>query len=152
MGVIVEYDNTTNRVTRPPYTTGKYGDIIVDHLVNPNLEGLVEHYTNRKGRLVPYTPFRFLVPFKYWKHSNGTIQEMNQGEKNSVDADLVQAVVDRNRTEANKDFDRKKILQAIVLLVKDEINILRDLHGLAPRTNTQIVSAIRNKINNGEVD
>jgi len=39
------------------------------------------------------------------------------------------------------------MLEAIVLLVKDEINILRTQHGLAERTNQQIMDAIDAKYN-----
>jgi len=36
---------------------------------------------------------------------------------------------------------------AIVLLVKEQLNVLRDIHGLAPITNTQVLGAVKDKIN-----
>lgn len=39
-----------------------------------------------------------------------------------------------------------KLMEAVVLLVKDEINILRQREGLAPRDNQQLIDAIWNKI------
>ena len=37
-------------------------------------------------------------------------------------------------------------LEAIVLIIKDEINILRQIAELQPRTNQQILDAIGNKL------
>lgn len=41
----------------------------------------------------------------------------------------------------------QRLLKAICLLVKDEINLLRAEHGLPPRTNQQIHTALLNKYN-----
>lgn len=41
-----------------------------------------------------------------------------------------------------------KLLEAIVLLVKDEINLLRTQHGLPARTNQQIIDALESKLSN----
>lgn len=38
------------------------------------------------------------------------------------------------------------ILEALALVVKDEINTLRTNHGLANRTNQQIIDAIETKL------
>ena len=40
-----------------------------------------------------------------------------------------------------------KLIEAVVLVVKDEINLLRTQHGLSDRTNEQIIGAIGNKLN-----
>lgn len=50
-----------------------------------------------------------------------------------------------NREGLYKSFG-PMLLEAIVLIVKDEINILRNKAGLADRTNIQIVTAISNKL------
>jgi hypothetical protein len=39
------------------------------------------------------------------------------------------------------------LLEAIALIIKDEINLLRQQHGLPERTNQQIIDAIENKLN-----
>ena len=39
-----------------------------------------------------------------------------------------------------------KLLEAIVLIIKDEINILRTEAGLAERDNQQIIDAIETKL------
>ncbi len=38
-----------------------------------------------------------------------------------------------------------KILEAVVMVIKDEINILRAAHGLPERTNQQLINAIESK-------
>ena len=52
----------------------------------------------------------------------------------------------------NKSTKDGLILRAIVLLIMDEINILRVKAGLSQRTASQIKSAIINKINSGDAD
>lgn len=39
-----------------------------------------------------------------------------------------------------------KLIEAVVLVIKDEINILRQQHGLPDRTNQQLISAIDAKL------
>lgn len=39
-----------------------------------------------------------------------------------------------------------QLLEAIVLVIRDEINTLRQLHGLPDRTNQQIITAIDTKL------
>ena len=39
-----------------------------------------------------------------------------------------------------------KLLEAIVMVIKDEINLLRTEHGLAERTNQQLITAIDTKL------
>ena len=50
-----------------------------------------------------------------------------------------------NRQELYQKFG-PLLIEAIVLIVKDEINILRSEAGLTERTNAQIITAIGNKI------
>jgi hypothetical protein len=45
-----------------------------------------------------------------------------------------------------------KILRAILLVIMDELNILRALHSLAPRVASQIKTAVQAKINSGDSD
>lgn len=39
-----------------------------------------------------------------------------------------------------------KVFEAFMLIIRDEINTLRQLHGLAPRTNGQIITAVKDKL------
>lgn len=43
------------------------------------------------------------------------------------------------------------LIEALVLIIKDEINILRTQAGLPERTNEQIINAISNKLNTLEL-
>lgn len=51
------------------------------------------------------------------------------------------------RQQAKDKIDSDRVLRAFAEAVKDEINILRAEHGLTPRTMSQLVTAIKNKIN-----
>ena len=39
-----------------------------------------------------------------------------------------------------------QLIEAIVMVIKDEINILRTQHGMAERTNQQLIDAIDTKL------
>ena len=49
--------------------------------------------------------------------------------------------------DIHKRLSRRKIFKALVLLILDEINILREREGLTPRMPSQIRAALRNKLN-----
>lgn len=49
------------------------------------------------------------------------------------------------RDELYKQFG-PKLMEALALVVKDEINLLRINAGLSERTNAQIVTALENKL------
>jgi hypothetical protein len=38
------------------------------------------------------------------------------------------------------------LIEAIVLIIKDEINLLRQQHGLSERTDKQLINAIKNRL------
>jgi len=44
-----------------------------------------------------------------------------------------------------------QLLEAIVVIIKDEINLLRQQAGLPERTNQQIINAIKNKLDSLEL-
>ena len=64
------------------------------------------------------------------------------------DATFSQATTDEERDRVRDTFDDKerRLLRAFAEVVKDEINILRGQHALAPRTLAQLRTAIRNKV------
>ena len=39
-----------------------------------------------------------------------------------------------------------ELVEAIVLVIKDEVNLLRNQHGLPERTNQNVINAIGNKL------
>ena len=148
MGVIVEY-NATTRAVQPPYTTGDYESLIgKDHLVNPDLTSLVQHFTSRLGRTVPYVPFRYIVDPKYWKYESGNIVEMTQPEKDAVDAAELAEQTTRNRQRTIAELNSSRVLKASLLVILNQMNLR---HG-TNITPTQFLNAIVDKINNGDVD
>lgn len=44
------------------------------------------------------------------------------------------------------------VLRALAVIMMDELNILRALHGLAPRTLAQLKTAMQNSIDAGNAD
>ena len=48
--------------------------------------------------------------------------------------------------------DRGAVLRAALLVVMDEINLLRAQHGLSARTAAQLVAAVKKKISDGDAD
>lgn len=56
------------------------------------------------------------------------------------------------RRKGEKKIDNEIILRALVGVLIDELNILRAAHGLSPRTLSQARTAIKNKVDSGDVD
>lgn len=77
---------------------------------------------------------------KYWVIIGDVITEMDQTAKNAVDAAELQAIEDGELAEADTGF-----LRRLVLLIIDELNILRGEHGLSNRTVAQFKTAMRAK-------
>lgn len=95
------------------------------------------------------------IPPQYRKWSGSAVKEMTQAEKDAVDAALEAARRAALRTEADANLsvnrdDRSLIIRALAKTILDEINILRAQHSLTPRTFSQMVTAVQNKIAAGE--
>ena len=86
------------------------------------------------------------VPYIYWQESGGVFSEMTLTEKGVKDAEIAVANADRDRRTAKHRIDDERVLRAFAEIVMDEINILRGEHGLAARTLSQLVTAIKGKI------
>ena len=82
----------------------------------------------------------------YWKVEADQFVEMTQQEKDARDAEIVAADLVRDREIAKREIDNKIILRAFAEVIMDEINILRGQHGLAERNLSQLVTAIKAKI------
>lgn len=82
----------------------------------------------------------------YWKETGGVFSEMTLTEKGVKDAQIAAADADRDRRIAKRRIDNERMLRAFAEVVMDEINILRGQHGLADRTMSQLVTAIKGKI------
>lgn len=88
-------------------------------------------------------------PAKHWTiNLDDTISLKEQTERDQIDADEAQAATDADRAEQKGRIDKERILKAVVLVMLDEINLLRDEHGLANRTPAQVLNAVTSKVDN----
>ena len=86
-----------------------------------------------------------IIPI-YWKEVGGVFSEMSEAEKAIKDAEIGVAKLAQDRLVARGDIDNSRILRAFAKVVMDEINILRAEHALSARTLSQLITAIKNKI------
>jgi len=139
MADVIIYDEVTNRVLQylKSVNTPDY-DSRPDVVVNPDLSALE------------------VIPRKYWKHDAGLIVEMTQTEKDDLDAELAAALDLITRTGAKVGYDGQfsgpLMLRALSEIIRREINILRGQHSLPDRTLAQLKTAIKNAIDDGDVD
>ncbi len=66
----------------------------------------------------------------------------------TADAAWAQKFTDMETTRKQAEFDDREVLRAITKLIVQELNILRAIEGLPPRTFDQVRTAIRNEIAN----
>ena len=71
------------------------------------------------------------------------VAEMEQAEKDSADAAILEA--ERDAATARLD-DTEQILHAVLVVILDEINILRAQQGLDARTVAQLRAVVRGKL------
>ncbi len=85
----------------------------------------------------------------YWKEISGVFSEMTLAEKNIKNAQIAAANIIRDKSIAKWRISNERVLRAFAEVVMDEINILRSEHNLIDRTLSQLVTAIKNKIDAG---
>ncbi len=66
----------------------------------------------------------------------------------AADAAWAQKFTDLETTRKQAEFDDREVLRAFAKLIVQELNILRAIEGLPPRTFDQVRTAIRNEIAN----
>ncbi len=66
----------------------------------------------------------------------------------AADAAWTQKFADMETSRKQAEFDDREVLRAITKLMVQELNILRGIEGLPPRTFDQVRTAIRNEIAN----
>jgi hypothetical protein len=66
----------------------------------------------------------------------------------AADATWAQKFADMEVTRKQAEFDDREVLRAFAKLIMNELNILRAIEGLPPRTFDQLRTAIRNEIAN----
>jgi len=82
-------------------------------------------------------------PSQYWTINGDVVSLMPQAERDAVDA---QVLSDQRDAMANE-LDRvEDVMRAFALVVLDEINALRTLHGLPARTIAQLKNGVRGKL------
>ena len=82
-------------------------------------------------------------PSKYWVISGDTVSLADQATRDAIDA----AELEANRDAVAAQLDKTEgVLRAFMLLMIDELNILRANDGLSARTVSQLKTAIRNKL------
>lgn len=84
-------------------------------------------------------------PTKYWVITGDVVSLMDAAARAVVDAAELEA--SRDDTTDRVD-DVEDILRASLLVILDEFNTLRALHGLGDRTIAQMKTGIRNKLGN----
>lgn len=98
--------------------------------------------------------FRALTKFHIVE--NDAVREMMQPEKDALLAAEAAQADTSMRTSAKAPYTQLSsiglTIRAFADIIKDEINILRAEHGLAPRTLAQLKTAIQNRIDSGDVD
>lgn len=87
-------------------------------------------------------------PAKYWTISGDTIALMSQSDRDAVDAAEAQAATDADKTSNKARLDDERVLKALALTILDEINVIRSrmVPPLQPRTVSQMVTAIKAKV------
>lgn len=88
------------------------------------------------------------VPSKYWKVVGDDIVEMETAEKQDVDDRLLAAKTAVERLAAKEEL-QNRVFRAFATIVLQELNTLRDEHGLTPRTMQQLRAALENEVDNG---
>ena len=120
------------------------------------------------------------VPLIYWKQAGGALEEMTQGEKDALDAEIAAAAIAAMRsggiTSLSDATPGGVLLRAFADITKDEINNLRQwivlfkaqvalasnlanlqtrvatLPDMPDRTLVQLRNSIENRIDSGNVD
>ena len=95
-----------------------------DWFLNPDVSAVIGH------------------PERYWSTPSDPAVLMSQAERDAVDAQIID---DQKDGELSK-LNAKDLLAAVALVMLDEINLLRGLHGNPQRTIANLKAAIRSKL------
>ena len=87
-------------------------------------------------------------PSIYWIITGDVVTLMSLSERDTVDADIVIANDLADKESEKGRIDVEKVLIALAIVIKNEINLLRAEHSLAARTLSQLKTAIKNEIDN----
>jgi len=113
-------------------------------LVSYNLRALADHAGSNLQEL-SLTEDQFEVPDVTQPALDAALITYVADQAN-IDAAFAQVEVNEVLDVERDKLDNEKILKAFAELVMDELNILRAIEGLPPRTFDQLRTAIRNKV------
>jgi len=120
------YVHRTTKVYLQSVSPNDLPDPLENYIENPDLSSVIG------------------VPSMYWTITGDVITEMSQGEKDAVDAALLSASRDAQLVAEIDDLE--SIMRQLTKLIVDELNILRQEHGLANRTLAQVRTQLRNDL------
>lgn len=149
-GDVVFYSTTTNNVVN-----ARFGISTSRFLDGP---GVITFNGNKSlSDWVNLQNLRIAEPnFRRWKHIAGTIVEMKQFEKDQIDAAVSVFRDNQIRISAKLKLDGfisdSLFMRALVVIMLDEINLLRVAHSFPIRTLEQLKLALQNKIDSGDID
>lgn len=115
--------NRTTRQFRVSVNTPDFP--VADWIINPDMSATVGE------------------PQRYWVITGDVVSVMNQSAKDAVDA---QIETDRLDSIADQLDQTQTFFKAFAQVMLDEINLLRGQHSLAPRTLSQLKTAVRGKL------
>lgn len=85
----------------------------------------------------------------YWDISGDQVTLADQATRDARDVEIDTATITAAKDAEKARLDTEEVLAAFAKVVMDEFNILRAIHGLAPRTLDQLKTAIKNEIDVG---
>lgn len=85
----------------------------------------------------------------YWDINGDNVTLADFATRQARDAELAAATAAVESESQKERFDNEEVLRAVVKMLIEELNILRALHSLPPRTAAQARTAIRNAIDGG---
>lgn len=119
--------NALNRTTKQYFTSVNTPDYpLVSWIINPDLTAVAGFSS------------------QYWTITGDVVTLMNQAARDAVDAANVTA--GRDTVTAVQVDNVESVLRAFMLVVLDEVNILRANDALVARTAAQLRTAIRGKL------
>jgi len=84
-------------------------------------------------------------PDKYWSITGDVVSLMSQTERDAVDAAEAQAEIDADRIQQKARMN-ERLLKALAVYFAKEINILRGIASLPPRTVQQVRQGILDEV------
>ncbi len=116
--------------------------------IDPSFEATIDDPSTPDGANL--TPVKIFVSPSTIRNATDTeVTAFNTAD--TVDENLQARNNAKNSLEGNALVTRK-VLRSLIDILVSEINALRALHGMSNRTTQQAITAIKNKIDDGEYD